>query len=605
MLVEAPRSRFLFTTRNKTIVRAKTDRYYAADVLSSDEARDLLALCAHVKIERLPPAESAAIIEDCGGLALALAQIGGSLRGLPAYEWSYTVDHLKNADVSALQAQLPTGQDNFFKSLAVSLDAIRDETLRERYRTLAVLLEDVPAPLTVLRTLWAASESEARQTARYFVDRSLATWESDGDPAQGIKLHDLQLDYVRAGYPNQESLQLIHEATRLSSHVLQNNPEQYSSQLTGRLCGLKSNTEIAQFVTQISAAAPKPWLQSRYPALHPPGTPLVRTLEGHADSVWGVAVTEDGRRAVSASHDSTLKVWDLESGRAFLTLEGHSDFVNSVAVTGDGRRAVSASDDTTLKVWDLERGRALHTLKGHASFVTGVAVTMDGRRAVSASKDKMLKVWDLESGRAIHTLEGHSSTVTGVAVTGDGRRAVSASNDHTLKVWDLESGLALRTLEGHTASVLGVAVTGDGRRAVSASWEATLKVWDLESGRALYTLEGHSDRVNGVAVTEDGRRAVSASTDNTLKVWDLESGRGTLFTLQGHSSYVFDVAVMEGGRRAVSASADKTLKVWDLETGQGIATFTCDIPLYCCAAAGALIVAGDLAGRVYFLRFVE
>ena len=294
LLVEAPRSRFLFTTRDKTIVRAKTDRYYAADVLSTDEARDLLALWANVETEKLPPAESASIIEACGGLALALAQIGGSLRGLPAYEWRYTVDHLKNADISALQAQLPTGQDSFFKSLAVSLDAIRDETLRERYRALAVLLEDVPAPLTVLRTLWAASESEARQTARYFVDRSLATWESDADPAHGIKLHDLQLDYVRAGYPNQESLQLIHEATRLSSHVLQNNPEQYSSQLTGRLCGLKSSPEIAQFVSQISAAAPKPWLRSIYPALHPPGTSLLRTLEGHADFVNGVAVTRTG-----------------------------------------------------------------------------------------------------------------------------------------------------------------------------------------------------------------------------------------------------------------------------------------------------------------------
>jgi WD40 repeat protein len=48
----------------------------------------------------------------------------------------------------------------------------------------------------------------------------------------------------------------------------------------------------------------------------------VRTLSGHSQSVWGVAVTSDGRRAVSASSDSTLKVWDLESGTEVRTLAG-------------------------------------------------------------------------------------------------------------------------------------------------------------------------------------------------------------------------------------------------------------------------------------------
>ena len=82
------------------------------------------------------------------------------------------------------------------------------------------------------------------------------------------------------------------------------------------------------------------------------------------------------------------------------SLEGHTDWVHGVAVTPDGQRAVSASSDQTLKVWELETGRALRTLEGHSYSVYGVAVTPDGQRAVSASYDQTLKVWDLETGRA-------------------------------------------------------------------------------------------------------------------------------------------------------------------------------------------------------------
>jgi WD40 repeat protein len=110
-------------------------------------------------------------------------------------------------------------------------------------------------------------------------------------------------------------------------------------------------------------------------------------------------------------------------------------------VTPEGKRAVSASRDRTLKVWDLETGRELRTLKRHSDVVTAVAVTPEGKRAVSASWDRTLKVWDLETGRELRTLEGHSDVVTAVAVTPEGKRAVSASRDRTLKVWDLETGL--------------------------------------------------------------------------------------------------------------------------------------------------------------------
>jgi WD40 repeat protein len=65
---------------------------------------------------------------------------------------------------------------------------------------------------------------------------------------------------------------------------------------------------------------------------------------GHTSSVLSVAVTGDGRRALSGSADKTVRVWDVESGKCLATLEGHTNWVNSVGVTRDGRIFSSANN---------------------------------------------------------------------------------------------------------------------------------------------------------------------------------------------------------------------------------------------------------------------
>ena len=230
-------------------------------------------------------------------------------------------------------------------------------------------------------------------------------------------------------------------ALRLSAHVLNHQPRQLAGQLLGRLSSA-DGPAIGALLGAARTGADRPSLVPLRRSLTPPGGPLLATLEGHGAGVRAVAVTPDGRRAVSGSDDRTLKVWDLEQGALLATLEGHGAGVTAVAVTPDGRRAVSGSDDRTLKVWDLEQGALLATLEGHGDWVTAVAVTPDGRRAVSGSDDRTLKVWDLEQGALLATLEGHGARVSAVAVTPDGRRAVSGSGDRTLKVWDLRAGRA-------------------------------------------------------------------------------------------------------------------------------------------------------------------
>ncbi len=292
----------------------------------------------------------------------------------------------------------------------------------------------------------------------------------------------------------------------------------------------------------------------------------IPTFQGHTGFVYSVATSPDGKRIVSGSADSTVKVWDAATGQETLSLRGHTAPVLSVAFSPDGQRIVSASQDSMVKVWDADKGQQTLSLMGHTGFVTSVAYSPDGQRIVSASQDSMVKVWDADKGQETLSLMGHGSPVSSVAFSPDGKRIVTGS-DRTVKVWDAATGQETLSFRGHTGPVSSVAFSPDGKRIVSGSFAETAKVWDADKGQQTLSLMGHKGIVYAVAFSPDGQRIVSGGEDRTVKVWDAATGQQTL-SLKGHTGTVKSVAFTPDGKCIVSASNDRTVKVWDANKNQ-------------------------------------
>ena len=406
------------------------------------------------------------------------------------------------------------------------------------------------------------------------------------------KLRAVGLPAVLADFdalPLHHELTSVKSALSLSGHVLDRDPGQLRSQLTGRLLGMSDGTWIRDLLQSATHAEAEPWLRPLTPSLTPPAGALLRTFAGHSGWwVKAVAMTPDGRRAISGADGGALKVWNLETGMEERHLGNHSKMVTSVAVTPDGRRAISASRDRTLKVWDLETGAVERTLVGHSGAVSAVAVTPDGRRAVSGSADGTLKIWKLDTGAVEHTLRGHRDAVSALAVTPDGRRIVSAASDRMLKVWTVETGLEERTFETDAIWTNAMAVTPDGRRVVLGLGDGRLSIWDLPSGTEERLFAEFVGWIASVAVTPDGRHVVSGAEDGVLTLWDLKTG-AEIRTFDGHSDVVNAVATTPDGRHLVSGSDDGTLKLWDLETGAEAQT----LPVHTGRRVAATAVTGD------------
>jgi WD40 repeat protein len=447
------------------------------------------------------------------------------------------------------------------------------------------------------RTLWDYSYLEARL---------------EGSDVQAlIADYDLaNLEQAGLGPEARQRLHLLQWALRLSAHTLTAGSAQLAGQLIGRLLHEKAE-QIRTLLRAAAGAGRSAWLHPLRPSLLPPGGPLSRTIQAHADPYGALALFDGGRKAVTSAEDGNLIVWDLETGRELGRLVGHRDAVQDVVVFPNGRRAVSASKDRTLRVWDLDSGQTLRTLVGHSDRVSCLALLPDRRRVLSGSWDRTLRLWDVDSGDLLQTLEGHTDRVNDVAVAADGRHALSCSSDKTLGSWDLESGRKLRMLSeaasahslalfgdkgaisvagehltiwnletgeqtldlhAHLGPIAALAVYARGRRVVSGGlFEGDIRVWNPETGEQLLAIERMVDSVTGLAVTDDGRRLVAAGDDGSLRLLTLELGNELLHTVRGRRA----LAVSRDGRRVLSTSrvveaswAWDRVEVWDLWSGR-------------------------------------
>ena len=289
-----------------------------------------------------------------------------------------------------------------------------------------------------------------------------------------------------------------------------------------------------------------------------------KVLEKHRDAVTSVSWSPLGDKIVSGSYDTTIIVWDSNTGEPIgRPLEGHTGYVLSVDWYGD--KIVSGSFDKTLRLWNSRTGTLIHTISGHRSSVKSVSFSPDGSHIVSGSSDHSVRVWDMTGtcvlGKEEEELEVHASGVQSVDWHGD--KIVSGSGDNTVRVWDMSGKCVLGPLEDSFRRrnwVSSVSFSPDGSKIAAGSADKIVRIWDM-SGKLLNKLKGHEYGI--FSVDWHGDKIVSGSWDKTVRVWDSNTG-AELLKLEGHTKSVSSVSWSPQGDKIASGSADMTVRVWDV-----------------------------------------
>jgi WD40 repeat protein/tRNA A-37 threonylcarbamoyl transferase component Bud32 len=349
------------------------------------------------------------------------------------------------------------------------------------------------------------------------------------------------------------------------------------------------------------------------------GTTLVRlttvdlatraSLGPFARHLRALEYSPDGHELATCAHDEALRLWDVERGIELETFLGHADDLNDVAFLGASGELVSASNDSTLRLWSRAGAAARAVVDGKA-WLEALALAPDGTRALVASRDKRAKVLTLAGGAVVaewssdelidcvawstrgdialgcgapevrlvraeapaeaRTLPGAERPAT-LAFDGAGARLFVRDARGALVIHELASSAPPRVIETgvsvtpNAVSTLALAVSRDGRTVCANLAGGRVGSWNADDGRALATWTTGDAPITALAIAPDDRRLAVGHSNGQVELCRLHDG-AVLARFEQRGTIMTSLAFDPSGTRLVAGASDKLVHLWNLET---------------------------------------
>ncbi|CDH48442.1 wd repeat-containing protein 61 [Lichtheimia corymbifera JMRC:FSU:9682] len=293
--------------------------------------------------------------------------------------------------------------------------------------------------------------------------------------------------------------------------------------------------------------------------------PTLVNDNAHDEEIWSVAWSKKANVIVSGSLDASVKCWDASTGEFKYELKEHA--LGVMSVDTHGSRAVTASLDAIIAIWDLENnGTLVKKIVGDPGQTWSARFSPDGESIATGSHSGNIHIYNIETGEKTTTFSA-KGFIMSIAYSPDGQFLAAGADDGGIYVYNTETGQLAHTFSDHTMAVRSLTFASDNRTLISGCDDKCIHVYDVEHGQLASILTGHTSWILSVAANPDisKQQLASGSADGKVKVWDLGM-RSVIETHEGDEGEVWNVAWNSEGTKLVSVSSDKTIR-WYASSG--------------------------------------
>ncbi|XP_077560332.1 WD repeat-containing protein 48 isoform X2 [Haemaphysalis longicornis] len=288
-------------------------------------------------------------------------------------------------------------------------------------------------------------------------------------------------------------------------------------------------------------------------------------------------------RLYSAGRDSVIRIWNTrnvefsgDAGGSMLqdpyvqSMEHHTDWVNDIVLCCGGKNLISASSDTTVKVWNAYKGFCMSTLRTHKDYVKALAYAKDRERVASAGLDRVIFLWDVNTLTALtasnntvttSSLTDNKDSIYSLAMNPSGTVIISGSTEKVIRVWDPRTCQKMPKLKGHTDNVKALVLNREGTQCLSGSSDGTIRLWSLGQQRCVATIRVHDEGVWALQVNESFTTVFSGGRDRKVFMTDLRNPDNRALVCE-ETAPVLKMILCNDTSSLWVATTDSSIKNW-------------------------------------------
>ncbi len=321
---------------------------------------------------------------------------------------------------------------------------------------------------------------------------------------------------------------------------------------------------------------------------------FLRYFCNRKSSVSRVSFSVDSRLVAIGDHEGYIELWHLgdkyETGTMVVELasrqglnqkeetifDGHGGKINDLAISNDGKWALSASEDKTVCLWNLPLGKCVRVIS-HTQSVASVAISSDGRLGISGENssgfpspernvewlsDSRIYLWDLHNGERLRVFEGHKGHVSSLAFLDSSNLMLSSGADGNLRIWNTDTGLCSATLTGHDKGIRAVALSDDKSFAVSGCADGKLVGWNINTRKQIFVYDQQGFDISHIALsTKQDICVVGGEKREGIRVLQLSTGKCLRTYLQDTFYRISSIAIRNNQSIVVTTSDGRITEI--------------------------------------------